>query len=219
VATVAKWFLGIWMAGVVAVTFVWLPPAAMFRDPQMARIVALHLPNSIVAVIAAFAAGFYAWRYLAKGRNMADDVRSKTAAALAALFCILATATGAVFARAEWGEYWNWDPRQTCMFLLLLVYSAYFVLRAGIEDREKRAAVSAVYVVFAAIMTPLLGYIVPKYLPSLHPTNTHFDHAYGSVLLAACAGFIGLYMWMQNLGARAGLAQLAWESENDIWDR
>lgn len=198
----AKYGLGVWMAGVVAATFLWLPPARGFARPEAARIVALHLPNAVVVLVAAAMAGFYGWRYLVRGRDLLDDARSKTAAALAALFCVLTTATGSVFARVQWGAYWNWDPKQICIFLLLLIYAAYFVLRAGVEDEEKRASLGAVYVLFAAVMTPMLGYVVPKYLPSLHPEDTRFDSAYGVVILAASIGLLGLYAWMHSLGVR-----------------
>lgn len=207
------------MALVLGATFLWLPAAdaagagGVFSAPELARIIVLHLPNSMVVVIAAFTSGWYAFCYLTRGRNPSDDIRSKTAVSLAAVFCILATVTGAIFAKAEWGAYWNWDPKQSCIFLLLLIYAAYFVLRGGIEDVEKRAAVCAVYVLFAVLMTPLLGYVVPKYMAtqSLHPQNTHFDPAYGRTIMAAIAGFIGLFAWLQNIAVRADLARLAWE--------
>lgn len=215
------------MAGVVIATFLWLPAVApggtdgVFTAPDLARIIALHLPNSFVVVVAAFVSGWYAFRYLAKGRRIEDDIRSKVSAALAALFCILATATGAVFAKAEWGSYWNWDPKQICIFLLLLVYAAYFVLRAGIEDPEKRASISAVYDIFAVIMTPMLGYVIPKYMVSQteHPTNTQFDSIYSTVILAACIGFLGMYLWMQNLAVRTELVRVGYENEVNQWDQ
>ncbi len=210
-ATAARWFLGIWMAGVVVLAYRWLPPAQGFLIPEAARIVALHLPLAVAAVIAAFAAAFWGGRYLAR-RDLRSDARSKNAIALAALFCLLTTVTGSVFAQIQWLSYWNWDPKQICISLLLLIYAAYFVLRAGVEDAEKRAAVAAVYVLFAAIMTPVLGYAVPKYLPSLHPTDTQFEPEYRIVILLASLGFIGLYAWMQNLADRADFARLALDS-------
>jgi heme exporter protein C len=154
-----------------------------------------------------------------RGRDLLDDARSKTAAALAALFCVLTTVTGSLFARVQWGAYWNWDPKQTCIVLLLLIYAAYFVLRAGVEDPEKRAAVAAVYILFAAVMTPVLGYVVPKYLPSLHPVNTRFDPSYSAVLLAATAGLLGLYAWMQSLAVRCERARLSLERGETLWTR
>lgn len=197
-----KSVLGLATAFYLVLAFTYLPPVATFPQPELARMVALHLPHAVVAVVAALAAGFWAWRYLVKGRNPIDDARSQVMAALAALFCLLTTVTGSVFARYQWGSYWNWDPKQTGIALLLLIYAAYFVLRAAIEDREKRGQISAVYMLFGAIMTPMLGYVIPKYLPSLHPTNTHFDASYHTVIWLGTACLTGLMVWLYQIAVR-----------------
>jgi ABC-type transport system involved in cytochrome c biogenesis permease subunit len=51
-----------------------------------------------------------------------------------------------------WNSYWNWDPRQTSIVLLLLVYGAYTGLRAAIEDPERRATLSAAYALIALVL-------------------------------------------------------------------
>ncbi|MBC8143484.1 MAG: cytochrome c biogenesis protein CcsA, partial [Armatimonadetes bacterium] len=152
-------------------------------------------------------------RYLTKGRQPIDDVKSSVAASLAALFCFLTTITGSLFAQVQWGSFWNWDPRQTSVFMLLLIYAAYFVLRSGIEDPDKRAASSAVYVVFATVMTPLLGYVVPKYLPSLHPTNTVFDPSYRlAIYFAILPPLLWLAARMYRVAVRLESVQLRREA-------
>jgi heme exporter protein C len=208
-ATFAKYFLGVWIAACVTGAFLWLGDVPNFPDPQLARVVALHLPNAMVVMIASVMAAAYGWRYLVRGRNPLDDSRSKVAAVLTMLFCLLTTVTGSIFAKVQWGAYWNWDPKQICIFVLMLIYAAYFVLRGGIEDPDRRGVISAVYVLFAAVMTPLLGYVIPKYLPSLHPTNTHFDGRYHLVIWSMTAGLIGLYSWLFSLAVRQERAQLA----------
>lgn len=213
-ATFAKGLIGIWVAAMLAYIFLILPPAQFFVAPELARIVALHLPNAYVAVIAAFMAGWSGFRYLAKGRNPIDDAKSSTAAALAALFCLLTTVTGSIFAKYQWGTYWNWDPRETSVFLLLLVYGAYFVLRAGVEDPDKRASVSAVYVLFASVMTPMLGYVIPKAIQNtLHPTNTKFDAPYRIAIYGMAFGLLGLMLWLRGLYVRYDRVRLALEAE------
>ncbi len=53
---------------------------------------------------------------------------ASVSAELGFLFCIIATVSGSIFAKATWGgSYWNWDPRETSIFVLLLIYGAYFV--------------------------------------------------------------------------------------------
>jgi len=192
-SAIAKSVLFLWGCAGLAYVFLVLPPAFGFQSPELARIVALHLPNAYVAVIAAGMAGWFGIRYLTQGRQVADEAKSAAAAALAALFCLITTVTGSMFAEYQWGTYWNWDPRETSVFLLLLIYGAYFVLRAGIEDPDKRGTISSVYVIFATVMTPLLGYVIPKYLPTLHPKDVQFDPQYR---MAIYFGVLPVLLWL-----------------------
>jgi heme exporter protein C len=86
------------------------------------------------------------------------------------LFSILATATGSIFAKVVWGSFWNWDPRETSILILLLIYGAYFALRSAIDDAERREQLAAVYALLAFVTVPLLIFVVPRLAESsLHP--------------------------------------------------
>jgi heme exporter protein C len=86
------------------------------------------------------------------------------------LFSILATVSGSIFAKLVWGSFWNWDPRETSILILLLIYGAYFALRSAIDDSERRQQLAAVYALFAFVTAPLLTFVVPRlYENSLHP--------------------------------------------------
>jgi heme exporter protein C len=108
-----------------------------------------------------------------------------------------------------WNAYWNWDPRQTSITILLLIYAAYLALRAAIDDPERRASLSAVYAILAFVTVPFLVFVVPRIYWSLHPDtiiNTRgeneFDARYTQVLMASLAGFTGLYVWLYTIGCR-----------------
>ena len=100
---------------------------------------------------------------------MVDDLRAEANARLGLLFSILATVSGSMWAHITWGDYWNWDPRETSILVLLLIYLAYFVLRSSVEQVEKRAALSAVYAIAAFAMVPILVFVIPRIYESLHP--------------------------------------------------
>lgn len=128
-------------------------------------------------------------------------------ALLGLLFCLSATVSGAVFAKLTWGAYWNWDPRQTTVFILLLIYGAYFALRASIEEQEQRAKLAAVYALLSSITVPFLVFIVPRFYFSLHPEpvlnaagKIEMDNSMLYVLIAALAActalFARLLTWM-----------------------
>ncbi len=213
-STIANCILFLWVCAGLSYVFLKLPAAFGFQVPALARMVALHLPNAYLAVIAAFMAGWFGFRYLTKGRQPIDDVKSAAAASLAALFCLITTVTGSLFAQVQWGTFWNWDPKETSVFLLLLIYGAYFVLRAGVEDPDKRATVAAVYVLFAMVMTPLLGYILPKYMQQgLHPKNAQFDIPYRlAIYVGMLPGLLWLMIRMYRLAVRIGAVRLRREA-------
>ena len=121
-----------------------------FREPEAARILFFHVPMAWLAVLGFLGAMLYAMRYLRR-RDPAADIRAAASAEMGFLFCVLATLSGALFARVQWGAAWNWDPRQTSILALLLVYAAYFTLRSAIADPERRAALSSVYAILAAL--------------------------------------------------------------------
>lgn len=206
-ATAAKVTLGLLFVFVLVGAFLYLPPAQSFRNESLARLIVLHVPNPIVASILSALSAWFALRYLI-ARRWIDDVRSRSLASIAMLFWLLTTITGAVFAKAEWGLYWSWDPKQSSIFVLLLLYLAYFALRSGIADPGKQATVAAAYILFAAATVPFLTYILPNATPeTLHPKNVintsgGMDSAYKLVFWSSVAAFCGLAAWMYNLQVR-----------------
>lgn len=139
---------------------------------ERARIMYFHVPMSWVASIAYILGMIYAVAYL-RTRRREYDTLSASAARIATLYAILATVTGAIWAKFNWGMFWNWDPRQTSIFLLLLVYGAYFLLRSAVTDPTRRASLSAAYSIIAAPTVPFLIYVLPRLIPGLHPGSAN----------------------------------------------
>jgi len=104
-----------------------------------------------------------------KKREMKFDLIAESAGQLGFLYAVLATVTGSVWAKLSWGSFWNWDPRETSIFILLLIYAAYFALRSAIEQPDKKAALSSVYSIIAFVTVPFFIFIVPRVYSSLHP--------------------------------------------------
>ncbi|MBI3260047.1 MAG: cytochrome c biogenesis protein CcsA [Ignavibacteriae bacterium] len=182
---------------------------------ERARILYFHVPMSWIAVLAYIVAMIYAGRYLAR-KNIRDDITSSSAAALGTLFCLLATVTGSIWAKFNWGSFWNWDPRETSIFVLLLIYAAYFALRAAVENEERRARLSAVYAILAAVTVPFFIFILPRITEGLHP-GSKGDANIGPVLSPQAealnplkqiilslsfAGFTLIFFWMLSLQIR-----------------
>lgn len=205
-----KLLIGIWMAGVIVAAFLYAPAAEGFAHPDAARIIFFHVPNAIVAAIAFLMSAVYAVRYL-KGRSLMNDAKSAVSAELGLIFAALATATGSLFAHIQWNSWWNWDPRETSIVVLLLIYAAYFALRSAVEGTERRAALSAVYAVLALPGMAFLMFILPRVMFSLHPANTlasgaGLSNQYRMVLYPAILGFIGLFIWLFRI--KTALAEI-----------
>lgn len=80
-------------------------------------------------------------------------------------FLTLGIATGAIWANASWGRYWNWDPKETCAFVTWLIYVICLHVRNVNELQGKPAALLAVFG-FLAVMFTYFG--VNFWLSSLH---------------------------------------------------
>jgi heme exporter protein C len=196
--------LGVWMTAVILASFLYVPPAVGLGE--MGRILIYHVPSAWIAVLAYLMAMVNSAFYLRTG-DIRLDRQAQVNAELGTVFCILATVTGAIWSKGSWGMYWNWDPRQTSIAVLLMIYAAYFVLRGAIEDPDRRARLSAVYAILAFLTVPFLVFIVPRIYASLHPDiigrgKMQIDSRMLQVFLASLAGFTGLYAWMYRVQLR-----------------
>ena len=197
------------MSGVIAATLLYVPPASGFAVPEAARIVIFHVPCAMIAVIGYLVSTVYAIAFLIKG-NVRSDLKSAASAGLGFMFTALAAASGMVFARIEWGSAWNWDPRETSIGMLLIVYAAYFALRSSVPGRVARAKISAVYNIMACLVMPYFVFVMPRMLGGLHPSHASLSPEYRIALMGSAVGFLWLYIWVLRVQVRAwerGLAR------------
>lgn len=212
VKTGAAWLLWLWMAAVLYGAFFYAPLATGFIG-QSSRILFFHVPMAWTAFIAFFASAWWSGVHLRR-RTAASDRAAAAAVELGFVFCLLATISGAMWAKVMWGAYWNWDPRQTSIVLVLIFYGAYMALRGAVEDPEKRARLAAVYALLGVVVTPFFFFIVPRITFSLHPESVinaqgkvEMESRMLQVLLAAGVGMVALFFWMHNLARRAAALQ------------
>jgi heme exporter protein C len=203
---VLKYIIGLWMFLVITAAFLYAPPAMGLGN--LARIIVFHVPLAWVGVLAYFVSMLNSIYYLKHGLLVYDQ-KAAVNAQIGFIFTVLATVTGAIFARYTWGMYWNWDPRQTSIFVLLLIYGAYFALRSAVEDEDKRARLASVFSIFAFIAVPFLVFIIPRVYATLHPdplisfeSGFQMDAKMFQVFIASLVGFTAIYIWITDLSYR-----------------
>ena len=208
---IGKSLLFVWIAGWLLAGFLWAPVVPVLGDTT--RVFYFHFPAALATCLAFGWSMIHSVLYLVR-RDLGHDDHAAGAAELGLLFCIVATLSGSMWARAMWGSYWNWDPRETSIFFLLLIYASYLALRGAIEAEERRARLAAVFSCVAFVAVPFLIFVVPRLYFSLHPEPVL--NARGKpdidprILLAAAAMFVGetgLFAWM--LALRVRVARLA----------
>ena len=148
---------------------------------EKAKIIFFHVPTAWLSVIAFLMAMVYGIKYLRK-HNLDDDAKSSAALQIGMVFTILATVTGSIWAKFTWGAFWHWDPRETSIFILLLIYGSLFALRSAIENEDKRARLSAVYSIIAFLTVPFFIFIMPRIMIGLHPGSLELDPNTGQVI-------------------------------------
>jgi len=126
------------------------------------------------------------------------------------VFGILGTITGSIWAKFTWGAWWTNDVKLNGSAITMLIYMAYLVLRASLEDEQKRARISAVYNIFAFVLLIVFIGILPRMTDSLHPgnggnpgfNNYDLDNNMKLVFYPAVMAWILLGWWMYTIRLR-----------------
>jgi len=210
---IGKSLLFVWIAGWLLAGFLWAPVVPVLGDTT--RVFYFHFPAALATCLAFGWSMIHSVLYLVR-RDLGHDDHAAGAAELGLLFCIVATLSGSMWARAMWGSYWNWDPRETSIFFLLLIYASYLALRGAIEAEERRARLAAVFSCVAFVAVPFLIFVVPRIYFSLHPDPLFGERGKpdmdGRILLVAAAmfaGFTALFFWLLSLRVRLGRIERA----------
>lgn len=152
------------MIGAQIFVFLTSPPD---RDMgHLQKIMYVHVPAAWNAFLAYFVVAIASLRYLWKGRP-SDDLLASSAAEVGALLTGLTLALGMIWGRPTWGVWWTWDPRLTSTAVLFFIFIAYLLLRAFVDDPDRRAQWSAVVGLLGALNVPIV-YMSVRWWRTLH---------------------------------------------------
>jgi len=166
----------------------------------------------------------YSLKYL-KGFRMDYDRVAIEAVNVGLMFGFLGIFSGMIWATFTWGTPWVKDPKLNGAAVGLVIYLAYVILRSSVEDRHKRAKVSAVYNIFAFILWIIFVLILPRLAgDSLHPATgdnptpvmpMHLYPAMRTVFYPAMAGWILLGTWILTILIRISKLRSRLEEQNN----
>lgn len=211
--TLLPWLLWLWIGVCLVSAYVFAPPLEGFvGDGESSRILFFHVPMAWTSFVAFLFAGVRSAFYL-RTRRQRHDLAAASAVEIGLVFCVLATVSGAIWAKVEWGAFWNWDPRQLSITVALVYYAAYLALRSQMADAEVRGRVAGAYAVLGLAVAPFLFFVAPRLAAfSLHPQpvlnpegELQMDPSVLWILLAGSLGFMVLFFWIHDLSTRAAV--------------
>ncbi len=131
------------------------------------KIFYFHVPSAMACYLGfgVCCVGSLGYLWSRKGRW---DALALAGAEIGLVFGLIVLITGPLWARPAWGVWWKWEPRLTSMALLVLMFSAYWVLHnfGGAGEGVRRFA--AALAVFATPNIYFVHVAVEKW-KGMHP--------------------------------------------------
>jgi heme exporter protein C len=153
------------------------PPTIEAASPDVYRIFFVHFPFGILSYVA-FAITFVGSVLYLREKDLKWDRIASASATLGVAFAFLVIITGSLWGRVAWNLWWNWyDSRLVTTLILFFVYVAYLGFRASIEERDKKARLSAVVGILAIVTVPLSYFSIYLWqMGALHPVPAKMEY-------------------------------------------
>lgn len=159
IVTIILLLVATWMV------FFYAPTEAVMGNVQ--RVFYFHVAAGWVGMLGFLVAAIAGIAYL-RTKDSKWDIVEVSAVEIGMVFALINVITGSIWARPIWNTWWTWDPRLTTATIMLLIYAAYLLLRAGIEDPNRRARFGAVYAIIGFLSVPLTFFSARLYR-TIHP--------------------------------------------------
>ena len=146
-------YLSIIVLGVATYLALFFAPRELVMG-EVQRVFYFHIGTAWTALLGFIFAAGLGIAYLVT-KNAKWDIYEVAAVEISTIFFLITIVLGSIWARPAWGTWWTWDERLTTAAITELFYIAYFMLRNGIEDPDRRARFGAVYTLIGSISAPI----------------------------------------------------------------
>lgn len=149
---------------------------------------------------------YFSFRYL-KNPDPEYDLKAFALVRTGIFFGLLGCVTGSLWARYTWETWWTTDIKLNMAALSILIYLAYLVLRASVDDIDRKRRIAAAYNIFALVAVIPLIFVLPRLTDSLHPGNggnpafgsDDMDNALRLIFYPSVLAFILIGLWLASL--------------------
>lgn len=167
---------------------------------EVQRIFYIHMPSFFGAFTAFGATVIGGIMYLLRRSERWDKI-AVAGVEVGLAFSVITLATGSIWARPIWNTWWTWDPRLTSSAIMVLTYAAYLMLRAGIEDPNRKKGFMSVYGIFAFVSVLSTLFIIRIVPETIHPVIVGASPQNAQGTFEATSGVIGalipsLILWL-----------------------
>jgi heme exporter protein C len=173
---------------------VFAPTELVMGDVQ--RVFYFHIGTAWTALLGFILAAVFSVAYLVT-KNLRWDRLQVASIEVSLVFFLITIVLGSIWARPAWNTWWTWDPRLTTAAVTELIYVAYFMLRQGIDDPDKRARFGAVYALIGGLSAPITFFAI-RLFRTIHPvviggTNPEADGGFSMTGDMRVAFFFALF--------------------------
>src|SRR5690349_14276951 len=134
---------------------------------EVQRVFYFHVGTAWLALLGFIVAAVSGIIYLITA-DMKWDRFEVAAVEVSTVFFFITIVLGSIWARPIWNTWWTWDPRLTTATVTELIFIAYFMLRQGTEDPEKRARFGAIITLLGGLSAPIT-FMVIRMFRTIHP--------------------------------------------------
>lgn len=134
---------------------------------EVQKVFYFHIGTAWTALLGFILAGLFSVVYLVT-KDLKWDRYQVAAIEVSLVFFLITIVLGSIWARPAWNTWWTWDPRLTTAAVTELIYVAYFMLRQGIDDPDRRARFGAVYALVGGLSAPITFFAI-RLFRTIHP--------------------------------------------------